>query len=61
MQQGLWSFKNHQFSKCHVNIQLKLNSLESSISLFTEQEMASNVNVDLVINELNNLSHRHMF
>jgi len=34
--------------------------LESLILLFTEQEMASNVEVDLVINEFSNLSNRRM-
>jgi len=34
--------------------------LESLILLFTEQEMASNVEVDLVINEFNNLSNMRM-
>lgn len=34
--------------------------LESLIFLFTEQEMASNIDVNLVINELNDLSKRRI-
>lgn len=34
--------------------------LESLILLFAEQEIASNVEIALTINELNNLSNRHM-
>ncbi|XP_060868019.1 zinc finger MYM-type protein 1-like [Metopolophium dirhodum] len=53
------------FSKLNI-VKSKLRNtmaqdrLESLILLFTEQEMASNVEVDLVINEFSNLSNRRM-
>jgi len=53
------------FSKLNI-VKSKLRNtmaqdrLESLILLFTEQEMASNVDIDLVINEFSNLSNRRM-
>lgn len=53
-------FSKLNIVKNNLRNTMKQDRLEALLCLFTEQEMASNVNKDIVINEFNNLSKRRM-
>jgi hypothetical protein len=51
-----WVFSKFNIVKSKLRSTMAQDHLESLILLFTEEEMASNVDVDSVINEFDNLS-----
>ena len=55
-----WVFSKLNIVKSKLRNTMAQDCLESLILVFTEKEMASNVEVDLVINEFNNLSNWRM-